>query len=245
MARRKGCGKTRVMGSIAENLLSIKERIRDGCARAGRNPDEVRIVGVTKTVTIERVRAGVLAGVGILGENYVQEARPKVEALSDLPVSWHFIGHLQSNKAKTALRCFDCIHSLDRPSLARELDRQARRLGRPIPVLIQVNLGDEDTKSGTTPGEAMDLFHLADRMEGLSLKGLMALPPYFDDPQEVRPHFSHLRQLLERLRNEASRPEEFTELSMGMSHDFEVAVEEGATLVRIGTALFGERAGVG
>jgi len=229
------------MGSIAENLRSIKEKIRDACARVGRNAEEVRVVGVTKTVPVERIREGVLAGVGILGENYVQEARTKVDALSDLTVSWHFIGHLQSNKAKTAIQCFDCIHSLDRPNLARELDRQAQRLGRPIQVLIQVNLGDEDTKSGTAPGDALNLFRMADCMEGLTLKGLMALPPYFDDPRDVRPHFSHLRKLLERFREKASRPEEFSELSMGMSHDYEVAVEEGATLVRIGTALFGER----
>lgn len=229
------------MGSIAENLWSIKERIQGACARVGRNPDEVRVVGVTKTVPIERIREGVMAGIEILGENYVQEARPKVEVLSDLPVKWHFIGHLQSNKAKAAIHCFDCIHSLDRASLARELDLQARRRGRPISVLIQVNLGNEDTKSGTAPSETLDLFHLADRMEGLSLRGLMALPPYFDDPEDVRPHFSHLRELLDRLRQNALKPEEFRELSMGMSHDYEVAVEEGATLVRIGTALFGER----
>jgi len=232
---------SQVTGSVAENLRSIRERIRGACARAGRSADEVRMVGVTKTVPVERIRDGVLAGVGILGENYVQEARSKILALSDLPVSWHFIGHLQSNKAKTALQCFDWIHSLDRPSLARELDRQAPRQGRVIPVLIQVNLGAEATKSGTAPRDALELFRVADRMEGLSVRGLMALPPYFDDPEDSRPHFRMLRQLLERLRGEASRPDEFFELSMGMSHDYEVAVEEGATLVRIGTALFGER----
>ncbi len=160
---------------------------RESGARApgwGATANEVRVVGVTKTVPIERIREGVLAGIGILGENYVQEARGKVEALLDLPVSWHFIGHLQSNKAKAALQCFDWIHSVDRQSLARELDRQARKLGRAIPVLIQVNLGEEETKSGTAPQDVLDLFRLVDRMDGLSLRGLMALPPYFDDPED-------------------------------------------------------------
>jgi hypothetical protein len=231
------------MASVAENLGRIKEKIRAAALRVGRSPEAVKLLGVTKTVSVARVREGVTAGVEVLGENYVQEAREKVEALADLPVSWHFIGHLQSNKARVAAELFDCIQSLDRESLAKELDRQANRLGRVLPVLIQVNVGDEESKSGVGPDRLMDLFHRVRQMDGLAVRGLMALPPYLDDPEEVRPYFRSLKGLLERLRGESSRPEDLVELSMGMSHDFEVAVEEGATLVRIGTALFGVRPG--
>lgn len=229
------------MTSIIENLTAIRTRIHEACLRAGRDPSEVRLVGVTKTVPVDRIREGVRAGIQLLGENYIQEARKKVEALGDLGVSWHFIGHLQSNKAKIAVECCEMIHTVDRESLAQELDRLARKSGRVVPVLIQVNVGDEATKSGISPEELPNLFRSVSGLEGLEVRGLMALPPYEEEPERARPYFRLLRELMEGLRRDAPNPEVLRELSMGMSHDFDVAVEEGATLVRIGTALFGER----
>jgi PLP dependent protein len=229
------------MTSIAQELLKINERIRAACLRVGRDPAEVSLIGVTKMVTVDRIREGIEAGIRILGENYVQEAVKKIQTLSDLPVSWHFIGHLQSNKAKLTLESFDCIHTLDRGSLAHELNRLAHKLGKRIPVLIQVNTGDEESKSGLAPESLLPFFDLASSLDGLEVRGLMALPPYFDNSKEVRPHFRRLRELLDLLRDRTTDPGKLCELSMGMSHDFEVAIEEGATMIRIGTALFGTR----
>ena len=229
------------MASIAQNLLQINNRIQAACFRVGRDAAGVSLIGVTKMVSLDRIREGIEAGIRILGENYVQEASQKVQALSDLSVSWHFIGHLQSNKAKVVLEAFDLIHSVDRESLARELDRQAHKQGKKIPVLLQVNTGQEESKSGLPPEELLPFFERLSAWEGLDVRGLMALPPYYDDPEEVRPHFRTLRELLDRLREQTACPERLSELSMGMSHDFEVAIEEGATMIRIGTALFGTR----
>ena len=229
------------MASIARNLHEINERIQAACARVGRDANEIRLIGVTKMVPVERIREGIEAGLRILGENYVQEARRKIERLSDLPVSWHFIGHLQSNKARLVVEAFDWIHTVDRESLAREIDRQAHRRGKPVPVLLQVNTGQEDSKSGLAPEELLPFFQRLSSWDGLEVRGLMALPPYYDDPDQVRPHFRRLRELLQELRERSATPENLSELSMGMSHDFEAAIEEGATMVRIGTALFGTR----
>ncbi len=229
------------MTNIEANLKAIRERISAACSRVGRDPSSVCLIGVTKTQPASVVRAGVEAGLSVLGENYVQEARSKMEELSDLAVSWHFIGHLQSNKARMAVESFDWIHTVDRASLAREIDRQAHKRGKRVPVLLEVNVGDEVSKSGARVEEAEGLFELAASLDGLAVRGLMALPPYEDDAEAVRPYFRKLRELLGRLREAAPKPGELTELSMGMSHDFEVAIEEGATMVRVGTALFGQR----
>jgi PLP dependent protein len=229
------------MSSVADNLAGLKERIISACMRAKRDPSQVQLVGVTKMVSIDRIREGVNAGVRILGENYVQEALQKIEALQVLDVSWHFIGHLQSNKAKMAVERFDLIHTVDRKGLAKELNRRGEQKGKRVSVLLQVNVGQEETKSGTSPESLIDLFQYVSSLENLAVRGLMTLPPYVDDPEEVRPYFRQLRMLLEGLRDRSANPEELTELSMGMSHDFEVAIEEGATLIRVGTALFGER----
>ncbi len=229
------------MGSIAENVAIIRNKMRSACLRVGRDPEDVRLVGVTKTVPPERVREGVDAGLTILGENYIQEAQGKVEALAGIHVSWHFIGHLQSNKAKIAARLFDCVHTIDSEKLARELDKQADKAGRRISVLLEVELGGENSKSGVEPETLVSLYRAASKLESLDVKGIMALPPFLDDPEEVRPYFRRLRELLDQLRDASSRPEDLTELSMGMSNDFEVAIEEGSTLVRVGTALFGSR----
>jgi pyridoxal phosphate enzyme (YggS family) len=226
---------------VAGNLADVRERIRAACARAGRDPEGVKLVGVTKTVPVERIREGIEAGIDILGENYIQEARRKRDALAGLRVSWHCIGHVQTNKARTAVECCDWIETLDREPLAIELDRRAGIAGRKVPVLIQVNIGGEETKSGVRPGELSSFFKLACGFKWLDVRGLMALPPFFDQPERARPYFRQMRSLLDSLRCESPLPERLTELSMGMSGDFEVAIEEGATLVRIGTALFGSR----
>ncbi len=229
------------MTTIAVNVARIRERIHAACRRCGRDPSTVTLIGVTKTVPSDKIREGVLAGISTLGENYVQELCSKMDALADLDVSWHFIGHLQSNKAKQIVSRCRLIHTLDRERLARELDRQAQKLGAPIPVLIQVNLGDEDTKSGVSSVDLPGLYRVTQSLDGIVVRGLMALPPYLDDAQAVRPYFRELRELLDRLRELSRTPAMLTELSMGMSHDFEVAIEEGATYIRVGTALFGAR----
>ncbi|MGA2404712.1 MAG: YggS family pyridoxal phosphate-dependent enzyme [Syntrophobacteraceae bacterium] len=227
--------------SVAGNLAAIRERIRAACARSGRDPSEVKLVGVTKTVPVERIREGIEAGLEVLGENYVQEAVRKREALAGFSVSWHCIGHLQTNKAKMAVECCDWIETLDREALAIELNRRAARVGRKVPVLIQVNIGGEKTKSGVQPDELSSFFKIVSDFDLLDVRGLMALPPFFDQPERARPYFRQMREFLDMLRHESLWPERLAELSMGMSGDFEVAVEEGATLVRIGTALFGSR----
>ncbi len=229
------------MATVADNLSFINKRIAEACSRAGRDRSEVKLVGVTKTVPVSRIREGIEAGLKILGENYIQEARLKMEELAGLDVSWHFIGHLQSNKAKIAVESFDCIHTVDRESLAKELDRLAGKIGRELPVLIEVNIGEEETKSGADPRGLFSLYKQMQSMDGLIVRGLMILPPYLDDPEEVRPYFRALRELLGKLKDMSQTPEELRELSMGMSHDYEAAIEEGATMVRIGTALFGQR----
>jgi hypothetical protein len=226
---------------VACNLAAVRERIRAACERAGRDPTGVKLVGVTKTVPIERIREGINAGIDVLGENYIQEAKRKREVLAGLPVSWHCIGHLQTNKAKTAVECCDWIETLDREALAIELNRRAESTGKKVPVLIQVNIGGEETKSGVRPDELSSFFELVARFDCLDIRGLMALPPFFDQPERAKPYFRQLRELLRMLRDKSLRPEKLTELSMGMSGDFEVAIEEGATLVRIGTAIFGSR----
>ncbi len=229
------------MDSVANNLALIRERIEAACRRASRAPSEVKLVGVTKTVPVERIREGIAAGITILGENYIQEAQNKRRELAGLPVSWHCIGHLQTNKAKIAVECCDWIESLDRESLALELDRRAAKVGKRMPVLIQVNIGGEETKSGIAPAELFPFFKKVSGLEWLDVRGLMALPPFFDAPELARPFFRQMKELFDGLRREHRQSEDLTELSMGMSGDFEVAIEEGATLVRIGTALFGKR----
>ncbi|HOV85465.1 MAG TPA: YggS family pyridoxal phosphate-dependent enzyme [Syntrophobacteraceae bacterium] len=229
------------MDPLFRNVSAIQERVRAACARVRRSPDSVRIIGVTKTVSAERIREGVKAGILSLGENYVQELRRKAEALEGLDITWHFIGHLQSNKAKTAVQWCRWIHTVDRESLARELDRQAQKTSRKILVLLQVKIGDEESKSGIPAERLPELFSAVEALDGLQVRGLMALPPYEEDPERTRPYFRTLHRLLGHLRRQARAPEDLTELSMGMSHDFEVAVEEGATMIRIGTALFGSR----
>jgi len=226
--------------SIADNLKTVMDRIAAAAQRAGRDPSSVRLVVVTKTVDAERVREAVAAGAEVLGENRVQEAKEKIEKLGRT-ASWHLIGHLQTNKAKYAVKLFDLIHSVDDVELAREVDRQAARIGKVQDVLIEVSIAGEASKAGVAMQEATDLVRKAATLKNISIKGLMTIPPFLDDPEAVRPYFQKLRNLAASIANENLPGVSMQKLSMGMSGDFEVAIEEGATMVRVGTAIFGAR----
>ncbi len=229
------------MGAVAENFRAVLEKVEAAAKRAGRGPDSVRLVTVSKTVPVERIRAAVEAGARILGENRVQEALSKMETadFSGLPSpEWHLIGTLQKNKARHAVGVFSLIHSIDSIELAKEVGRQAVKKGLRQKVLIEVNIAGEATKHGIRPEEALAVAKEISLIPGVELRGLMCVPPFTDNPEDSRPHFVRLRELLADI-NRAGIPA--TELSMGMTQDYEVAVEEGATLVRVGTAIFGAR----
>lgn len=228
------------MSEIARRLAEIKDRIAAAARRAGRDPEAVRLVAVSKTVGLEALREAVAAGQRLFGENYLQEAQGKIAALGP-EAEWHFIGHLQSNKAKAAVGRFALIHSLDRLSLAEALEKAAARRGTVQEVLVQVNLAGEASKSGVAPEAAAGLLQALRHFPHLRVVGLMTLPPFFPDPEAVRPYFRALRELRDQLVARDLADTGLPELSMGMSGDFEVAVEEGATLIRVGTALFGPR----
>jgi len=224
-----------------ENIGRVRERIANACRRAGRRPEEVKLVAVSKTVPPELIRRAFEAGLHDFGENRVQEANAKRPALSDLTVTWHMVGHLQSNKAKLARELFHVVHSVDSLRLAQKLDQAAVCADDKLPVLLQVNLGDELTKSGAREEEISQLAEQVGRLKTLELRGLMVLPPFFEDPEQARPFFRRLRELAKLLEALNLPNVSMQELSMGMSHDFEIAIEEGSTAVRIGTAIFGPR----
>jgi pyridoxal phosphate enzyme (YggS family) len=229
---------------ISNSLDTVRERIRAAAVRCGRSPSTIRLLAVSKTHPVDAVLAGRAAGQELFGESYAQELVAKHDhfAAGEGP-AFHFIGGLQRNKVKYVVGRAALIHSVDRLSLLAEIDRRAGRQGLVQPILLEVNVGGEDTKSGCAPGDLPDLLHAARDMEHISLRGLMTLPPFDLDPEDVRPHFAALRRLREEVAAQLGGPaaEAFVELSMGMSHDLEVAVEEGATLVRVGTAIFGDR----
>lgn len=226
--------------AIADNLTHILAKIAAAARRAGRDPASVRLVAVSKTIPAEAVEDAARAGQRLFGENYVQEFTAKAREVRE-PVEWHFIGHLQSNKVKYLAGLVTCIHSVDRLSLAEEIDRQWAKRDAVCDILVQVNIADEETKSGTSASELTDLVAAMATLPHVRVRGLMTMPPFFDDPEEARPYFRELRRLADAVAAENIPGISMTELSMGMSGDFEAAVEEGATLVRIGTALFGER----
>jgi hypothetical protein len=228
-------------GTIAGRLETVRARIRAAAVACGRQPESVRLVAVSKTFPPEAVRQAAAAGAADIGENYIQEAREKYAALQPLPLRWHFIGRLQTNKAKYAVRIFELIHTVDSLKLGLEIDRCAGRIAKRQPVLVQINVAGEAAKSGVAPDEALPLVRELARLEHLTVKGLMTMPPYFDEPERVRPIFAGLRRLRDRIRDAAPAGLEMQELSMGMTGDFEAAIAEGATLVRIGTAIFGGR----
>jgi pyridoxal phosphate enzyme (YggS family) len=228
--------------SLDAAVALVRDRMARSAARVGRAADEVQLVAVTKTHPTERVRAAFAVGLRDFGENRIQEAAPKIAALEDLRAGgarWHLVGHLQSNKARKAVELFDVVHSLDDLDLARRLDRTAGERGTRLSVLVQVGLAGEATKSGLPASDLFATLDGARSLPHLSVDGLMLLPPYFDDPERARPFFARLRELRDAALERGLLAG--TALSMGMSHDFEVAIEEGATMIRVGTALFGER----
>ncbi|MCK9420888.1 MAG: YggS family pyridoxal phosphate-dependent enzyme [Nitrospirae bacterium] len=226
--------------SIADNIKTVKDRIASAAKRAGRDPAAVRLVVVTKTIDHERIKEAVDAGAAILGENRVQEAKEKIETLGSV-ASWHLIGHLQVNKARHAVRLFDLIHSVDNRELAAEIDKQAAKLGKVQNVLVEVNIAGEASKAGMAVKNAPALVREIAKHGNITIQGLMTIPPFSENPEDSRPYFSVLRELAESIVRENIPGVFMRELSMGMSGDFAVAIEEGATLVRVGTAIFGER----
>jgi len=228
------------MHDVATRIETIRAQMTAACLRCGRNPESVRLVAVSKKKPAQMIEQAHAAGQELFGESYVQEFVDKAEAVT-APVCWHFIGALQSNKVKYLRGKVAMIHSLDRLSLAREIDRQWSKLDEPIEVLVQVNLGGEESKAGVAEGALPALLEELARLPHLQVVGLMALPPYCPDPEEVRPYFRRLRELAAEVEALKLPGIEMRELSMGMSHDFEVATEEGATLIRVGSAIFGER----
>lgn len=230
------------MSTVSDNLTRLRLRIADCAKSAGRRADDVGLVAVTKTFPREVVSLAVEAGQLNFGENRVQEAETKIPYFrGNAGLQWHLVGHLQSNKARRAAELFDVVHSVDSEKVARRLSEAAAALDRTIAVLIQVDLGEEATKWGTPRSETMRLAETCSELPGLRLDGLMTIPPFFDDPERTRPFFRELREIKDDLESAHPGVLGSRHLSMGMSHDFEIAIEEGATLVRIGTAIFGER----
>ena len=226
--------------TIAENLHRIHEQIATTAHKAGRNPSSVRLVAVSKTKSASQVDEASQAGQRLFGENYVQELTQKAEQVRE-PVEWHYIGSLQSNKVKYLAGLVTMIHSVDRLSLAEEIDRQWGKLGKVCEILIQVNISREATKGGTDREQLFDLIRETAKLPHIQIRGLMTMPPFFDDPEGARPYFRELRELASSVNAVHFPGVEMKELSMGMSGDFEVAIEEGATLIRVGSAIFGYR----
>jgi pyridoxal phosphate enzyme (YggS family) len=230
--------------SIAQNLAQVRERIANAARRAGHRPEDVALMAVTKTFPAERIRAAYDAGLRLFGENRVQEFAGKAEALRDLHnAEWHLIGHLQTNKAAKAAELFTAVDSVDSLRLAQKLNGSAQQFGKKLAVLIEINVGGETAKSGIPlkSSEFDDILLAAPELAHLEFRGLMTVPPFTDDPGGARHYFRKLRELRDRIASRQLPQINMAELSMGMSHDFEVAVEEGSTCVRVGTAIFGER----
>ena len=222
-------------GNIAHNLEQINEAIFAATAKSGRNPSDVQLIGVTKTIGPERIKQLISAGVTHLGENRVQDFLPKYEALEALAPTWHFIGHLQRNKVKFIIDKVAMIHSVDSLALATEINKRAGQIGRTMDILVEINIAGEDSKHGIKPEEALPLINKLAELEYIRVKGLMSMAPFVENPEENRHYFEKMRNLLLDINKRG--PHNLTELSMGMSGDYAVAIEEGATMVRIGTAL--------
>lgn len=223
---------------IAERVQDVLQRMERACLRTGRDPSSVRLVAVSKTHSAERIREAYHAGLRVFGESRIQEAAAKIPQCPG-DISWHLVGHLQRNKAKHAVQLFDLVHSVDSQRLLETLDRLAQEAGRRLDVLLEVNVSGERSKFGLPPGEVPTVLQAAAHLAYVNVLGLMTMPPFFEDPEKARPFFRRLRELRDEWRAKTGFP--LDELSMGMTHDFEIAIEEGATWVRVGTALFGER----
>ena len=231
-----------VTSPLATRIEKIRRAIATAAARAHRSADDVTLVAVSKTHPADKVREAIAAGQVDFGENRVQEADAKIPEVGRDAARWHLIGHLQSNKARRAVELFDWIHSVDSVDLARRIDRICRQVDREeLPVLIQVDLGHEATKTGVGEKDLRKIVDAVRECDRLRLMGLMILPPFFDEAEKARPYFKRLRELRDELQKEGAFDERPGDLSMGMTHDFEIAIEEGATIIRVGTAVFGER----
>jgi len=229
--------------SIAENIARVRQQIDRAARRVTRNPDQITLMAVTKTVPPERIREAYAAGIRWFGENRVPEFAAKVDAIDRSDARWHMIGHLQSNKARRAVDLFDAVDSVDSLPLARKLNLRAAERQKKMPVLIEINIAQEASKSGLGPDSSAfeDLLTAAPELASLDFQGLMTVPPYSENPENSRPYFRKMHELFDAIRHRRLASVAMNVLSMGMSHDFEVALEEGATLVRLGTAIFGER----
>jgi pyridoxal phosphate enzyme (YggS family) len=230
-----------LLESIAENIAAVRERIAAAATAAQRDPGSVKLLAVSKMFGADHVRAAHAAGQRDFGENKVQEALQKIQATAELPIRWHLIGHLQSNKVRKAGPAFAAIHSIDSVDLLRRVDQAAAETGTAPDVYVQVDLAGETTKFGAPEADVPAIVRSALECRAAKLRGLMLLPPWFDDPEQARPYFRRLRLLRDRLVEDGVPESPLRDLSMGMSHDFEVAIQEGATLVRVGTAIFGKR----
>ncbi len=228
------------MVDVAGNYHKILDRISEIAGKCGRHPREVKVLGAAKSQSVALIRQAIAAGVTLIGENYVQEAREKKAQITQ-SVEWHMIGHLQRNKAKAAAELFDVIESLDSVALARELEKQGKRIGKKIRAFAEVNLAGEESKSGIAKDDLASLLAAIATLDHVAVEGLMTVPPLRENPEETRPHFRELRELKDRFNAQRIPHVDLHELSMGMTHDYPVAIEEGATIVRIGTALFGPR----
>jgi pyridoxal phosphate enzyme (YggS family) len=228
------------MADVAANYETIVKRIGEAALKSGRDPSEVKLLAAAKSQDLELIHAAIRAGIKLIGENYVQEARRKKLQIS-APIEWHMIGHLQRNKAKAAAEIFDLIESLDSIGLATELNRVGKERGKKIRVFVELNLADEEPKSGIAKDKVVDLLKAASELSHVSVEGLMAVPPFRENTEDVRPYFRELNELRAGLRELKIPNVDLRELSMGMTHDYPIAIEEGATIVRIGTALFGPR----
>lgn len=225
---------------VRERIEQVRRRIAEAAGRSGRDPNDVQLVAVTKSVAVSQIREALDAGLKVFGENRIQEAKGKVALLSSPSIQWHLVGHLQTNKSKLAVELFELIHSLDSVKLAASMDRHGAALRKQVRALIEVNLEGESDKSGLHESELLPLLQACRAYAHLTIEGLMAIPPFHRNPQDVRPYFRRLRLLRDRAAD--THPDfRLRHLSMGMSNDFEVAIEEGATLVRLGTAIFGNR----
>ena len=228
------------MVDVAANYRNIRARIGEAAARVGRDPNSVKLLAAAKSQSVEAISAAIAGGVALIGENYVQEAQEKKARLSE-PAEWHMIGHLQRNKAKLAVQLFDLIESLDGIALARELDKEGRSRGKRVRVFVEVNVAGEESKSGIAKSAVASLMEGVAELPHLRIEGLMTVPPFRENLEDVRPYFRELRELKDQLNAVGLPNVELKELSMGMTHDYTVAIEEGATIVRVGTALFGPR----
>ncbi len=229
-----------LMVNVAANYQNIRARIGEAAARVGRDPNSVKLLAAAKSQSVEAISAAIAGGVALIGENYVQEAQEKKARLSE-PAEWHMIGHLQRNKAKLAVQLFDLIESLDGIALARELDKEGRSRGKKVRVFVEVNVAGEESKSGIAKSAVASLMEGVAGLSHLRIEGLMTVPPFRENLEDVRPYFRELRELKDQLNALGLPNVELKELSMGMTHDYTVAIEEGATIVRVGTALFGPR----